>query len=101
MRQQSYNSLFNVNIVLDKIEGASLDAGYKTEVKAEMMFLRALYYFAMVQTWGDIPLVTKPVTAKESYNVLRSPARIINRIGWLNIIIFIDLAVRRRNDSKS
>ena len=75
--QQSYNSLFNVNIVLDKIEGASLDAGYKTEVKAEMMFLRALYYFAMVQTWGDIPLVTKPVTAKESYNVLRSPASAI------------------------
>jgi starch-binding outer membrane protein, SusD/RagB family len=74
MWQQDYNSLYNINIVLDKIEGTSLDAAYKEEVKAEMMFLRALYYFTMVQTWGDIPLVTKAVTASESYSILRSPA---------------------------
>ncbi|RYE45465.1 MAG: RagB/SusD family nutrient uptake outer membrane protein, partial [Sphingobacteriales bacterium] len=33
-----------------------------------------LYYFNMVQMWGDIPLVTKPLSAAESYQVLRSPA---------------------------
>jgi hypothetical protein len=82
MWQQDYNSLFNINIVLDKIEGTSLDAAYKSEVKAEMMFLRALYYFIMVQTWGDIPLVTKPITDFTlSYNTLRSPvADVYNQI---------------------
>jgi hypothetical protein len=71
----SYICLYNVNIVLDKLEGTSLDAAYKEEVKAEMMFLRALYYFSMVQIWGDIPLVTKPITDFDlSYNTLRSPA---------------------------
>jgi starch-binding outer membrane protein, SusD/RagB family len=72
--QQYYSSLFNVNILIDKIDAADVTPEYKTQVKAEMMFIRALYYFNMVQMWGDIPLITKPVTAKESYGVLRSPA---------------------------
>lgn len=71
--QESYKSIFSVNIVLDKIEGAELEASYKDRVKAEMKFLRGLYYFNMVQMWGEIPLVTKPVTASESYSILRSP----------------------------
>lgn len=71
--QESYRALYNVNIVLDKIEGASLDNAYKEFVKAQMMFLRGLYYFNMVQMWGDIPLVTKALSAAESYDVVRSP----------------------------
>lgn len=71
--QQSYRSLFNINIVLDKIEVADLDAGYKDQVKAEMRFLRGMYYFYMVQMWGDLPLVTRSITAEESYGILRSP----------------------------
>ena len=71
--QENYKSLFSVNIVLDKIETASLDEAYKDQVKAQMRFLRGLYYFNMVQLWGDIPLVTKPLSAEESYKVLRSP----------------------------
>ncbi len=71
--QQCYRSLFNVNIVLDKIEGADLDEAYKDGVRAEMRFLRGMYYFYMVQMWGDLPLVTKAVTAEESYNILRAP----------------------------
>jgi hypothetical protein len=40
---------------------------------AEMMFLRGLYYFDMVQLWGDLPIVTKPLSVEESYKTLRSP----------------------------
>lgn len=72
--QQYYNGLYNINIVLDKIENADVDADFKTDVKAQMSFLRALYYFDMVRMWGDLPLVTKPITAQESYDILRSPA---------------------------
>ncbi|GAB4024622.1 RagB/SusD family nutrient uptake outer membrane protein [Spirosoma gilvum] len=71
--QDYYKALFNANIVLNKIEGASLDATYKDGVKAQMLFLRALYYFDMVQTWGDLPIVTAPLTGEESYAVVRSP----------------------------
>jgi starch-binding outer membrane protein, SusD/RagB family len=71
--QDFYKSLFNINIVLSKIEGASVDQAYKDQVKAEMMFLRGLYYFDMVRIWGDLPIVLTPISGEESYGVLRSP----------------------------
>jgi hypothetical protein len=72
--QDFYKSLYNINIILSKIETADLDAAYKSQVQGEMLFLRSLYYFNMVRIWGDVPLVTAPVTAAESYNILRAPS---------------------------
>lgn len=72
--QDFYKSIYNINIILEKIETAELDQAYKSQMQGEMLFLRSLYYFQMVQIWGDVPLVTKPVTAAEAYNILRSPA---------------------------
>jgi hypothetical protein len=72
--QDFYKSLYNINVTLDKIETADLDAIYKAQTQGEMLFLRSLYYFDMVQLWGDVPLVTKPVTAAEAYNILRTPS---------------------------
>lgn len=69
----SYISVYNVNIVLDKIQGASLDDAYVTQVTAEMRFLRGLYYFYMVQAWGDVPLVTKPISSAEAFIAGRTP----------------------------
>jgi len=71
--QEYYKALYNINIVLAKIDQADLNAAYKEQVKAEMMFLRGLYYFNMVRIWGDIPLVLTPLSGEESYAVLRSP----------------------------
>ena len=71
--QDYYRAVFSTNIVLDKIETASLSETYKNDVRAQMRFLRALFYFNMVQTWGDIPLVTKPLSGDEAYAVPRSP----------------------------
>lgn len=68
-----YTSLYQVNIVLDKIESASLEDSYKKQVVAEMKFLRALYYFNLVQLYGDLPLVTKPIVGEEAYAMKRSP----------------------------
>src|SRR5690606_25448242 len=71
--QETYKALYSVNIVLDKIQQADLDTAYKTGVTAEMRFLRCLYYFDMVQLWGELPIVTKPLTVAESYQTLRAP----------------------------
>jgi hypothetical protein len=71
--QETYKALYSVNVVIDKIKGAELDEAYKTGVTAEMMFLRGLYYFDMVQLWGELPIVTKPLSVEESYSTLRSP----------------------------
>ncbi len=70
--QTYYSALYNVNIVIQKLEGATLDEDYKKSIRAQMQFLRGLYYFNMVQTWGDIPLVLTPITAAESYTYART-----------------------------
>ena len=76
-----YTSLYSVNIVLDKIESADLDNSYKTQVKAELSFLRALYYFNMVQIWGDVPLITKPISSTDAFVINRTPkADVYNQV---------------------
>lgn len=70
--QDFYKALFNINITLAKIDEAALNATFSDGVRAEMRFLRALYYFNMVRIWGELPIVTKPLTGAESYAVLRS-----------------------------
>jgi len=76
--QDFYKSLYNINIILSKLETATVDADYKSKLQGEMLFLRSLYYYNMVQLWGDIPLVIKPLSAAESFEVLRSPAASVN-----------------------
>ncbi|MEO6732290.1 MAG: RagB/SusD family nutrient uptake outer membrane protein [Ferruginibacter sp.] len=68
-----YTSLYQVNIVIDKIGGAALDEAYKKQVVGEMRFLRALYYFNLVQLYGDVPFVTAPIVGEEAYAMKRSP----------------------------
>ncbi|MEO6230544.1 MAG: RagB/SusD family nutrient uptake outer membrane protein [Ferruginibacter sp.] len=76
-----YTSLYQVNIVLDKIGAAALDDSYKKQVIAEMKFLRALYYFNLVQLFGDVPLVTGPIVGEEAYAMKRAPkAEVYNLI---------------------
>ena len=76
--QNFYKSLYNVNLVLDKLEGADLDAAYKTKLRGEMLFLRSLYYYNMVQIWGEVPLVTRTLTAAEAQALPRTPVAEIN-----------------------
>ena len=68
-----YTSMYQINIVLDKIVPAALDDTYKKQVMGEMKFLRALYYFNLVQLYGDVPLVTAPIVGEEAYAMKRSP----------------------------
>jgi hypothetical protein len=70
---EGWTSMYNVNIVIEKIKDADLDAAYITQVSAEMRFLRALYYYGMVQLWGDLPLITAPIPAAEAFAINRSP----------------------------
>ena len=71
--EDHFKSLYQINIVIDKIAAASLDDSYKKQVVGEMKFLRALYYFNLVQLFGDVPLVTKPIVGEEAYAMKRSP----------------------------
>lgn len=55
-----YNTVSRANIVLENIDRVPFaDANQKQRYIAEAKFLRAVMYFHLVRTWGDVPLVTK------------------------------------------
>jgi hypothetical protein len=58
-----YQTITRCNVLLanvDKVKFASDST--KTQYVAEAKFLRALIYFHLVRKWGDVPMVTVPLT---------------------------------------
>src|SRR5690606_26086662 len=57
------------NTAIDRAPGASMNEATKTMRISEIKFLRALYYFYLVQQFGDVPLplneITEVVTTTE------------------------------------
>jgi hypothetical protein len=51
------NFVINNKEAIDLIPGEQLSAAMKTKFEGEAKFLRALYYFMLVDRFGDIPLV--------------------------------------------
>lgn len=72
--QQYYSALYDLNNIIVKLQDKSFSDAYKNGVIAQMKFLRSLYYFGMVQMWGDLQIVTTPISPSDAYAVLRSPA---------------------------
>ena len=70
--QNYYRMIFRANTLLVKIEAA--DAAVVTNKNryiGEAKFLRALAYFDLVRIFGDVPLVTVPITPEEAYKTGR------------------------------
>lgn len=53
-----YKGINSCNAALDRIENAPLDEATKKAREGEARFLRAFYYWHLVETFGDIPLRT-------------------------------------------
>jgi len=73
-----YSLIFRVNMVLTQIENADpAVVTNKTRHIAEAKFLRALAYFDLVRIFGDVPLVTKPLTAPEALLTPREKVAVV------------------------
>jgi starch-binding outer membrane protein, SusD/RagB family len=69
-----YNIINRANTVITKIETADPSVvKSKDRHTGEAKFLRALAYFDMVRIYGDLPLVTTPLTIEEAYTYGRTP----------------------------
>lgn len=55
-----YRGIFRTNQVLAYVPAISMDETLKQRYLAEAKFFRALYYFNLVNLWGQVPLVTTP-----------------------------------------
>ncbi len=55
-----YNGVIRCNDVIYNISRMQLDSATRNSFLAEASFLRAYYYFTLVQLWGDVRLSTDP-----------------------------------------
>ncbi|MDR0573342.1 MAG: RagB/SusD family nutrient uptake outer membrane protein [Tannerella sp.] len=56
--ENHYKGIGNANIAIGKITGSNMSETKKDQSLAEMLFIRSLLYFDLVQQFGKIPLVT-------------------------------------------
>lgn len=68
----SYSTIQRCNWFLENIDPTPMGDDLKSRFKAEARFLRAYQYFTMSQLYGDVPLVTKSVSAAEANVVTRT-----------------------------
>lgn len=72
--QNYYRAIFRINTILVKIAPLTESVVPKKErYIAEAKFLRALAYFDLVRIFGDVPMVTAPLSVDEGYKTLREP----------------------------
>lgn len=72
--RQLYNGIEQVNMLLANIDKAQMDATRRDAIKGEAKFLRAYFYFVLVQFWGDVPFKTTATASASDIFYPRTPA---------------------------
>lgn len=67
-----YRGVSSCNFFLDNIDKVAIPDATKTTYKAEVLFLRAFFYFTLVDFYGGVPLYTKSPTTIEEAKVKQS-----------------------------
>jgi hypothetical protein len=70
-----YMGISRANLLLDNIDRAAMDSVKQRRARGEAKFLRAYFYFVLVQNWGGVPLVTKAVHSVNQVNIARTPEK--------------------------
>jgi hypothetical protein len=70
----NYVGIFRANVMLDQLgkNGSALAADVRSRMEGEAKFLRAFYYFNLVQNFGRVPLVDKPLSPQEVNAITRT-----------------------------
>jgi hypothetical protein len=64
-----YKAIARANLLLANVDNnPALSSAIRGKVKGEALFLRSYYYFLLVQNWGPVPLLLKPVSATQTDN---------------------------------
>jgi tetratricopeptide (TPR) repeat protein len=73
----AYKGIFRANTFLEKVPPVKMDEALKKQYLAEAKFLRALYYWNLVITFGDVPFFTKVLTQPEYADLARTDQAVI------------------------
>lgn len=71
----NYKLINNANLVLSKIDAVSFDQSKKDALKGELLFLRAVAYFDLVRSFGEIPIHLQPTESIENASLPQSPVK--------------------------
>ena len=63
--EHNYRTIFAANQVIANVPGIDMDVEERDRFVAEAKFIRALSYFNLVTLFGNVPLITAPLTASD------------------------------------
>lgn len=61
--QSSYLGISRANVVLEKVPAIEMDSSTRERIMGEARFLRGLFYFNLVRLFGEVSLITAPVSS--------------------------------------
>lgn len=71
--QHYYEGITRANNVIYYVPNIDMDEEIRERIVGEGKFLRAYYYFNLVNIFGEIPLKTKPALTSEDLHIAKSP----------------------------
>jgi starch-binding outer membrane protein, SusD/RagB family len=75
---QCYFGVLRANLVIERVPLVPvMNETIRKRSIGEGHFLRALYYYHLVRTFGDVPLYTNVITAEEATTITRSPRQLV------------------------
>ena len=72
--KENYAAIRKANIVLSKVDLIpNYDGEKKNRVLGQAYFFRALQYFNLIRSYGDVPYVDKPLSLSDQEGIVRTP----------------------------
>ncbi|MDH6253546.1 hypothetical protein M2347_003273 [Chryseobacterium sp. H1D6B] len=98
-----YQGIARANLLLDRIPNANMNDQTRKRFIAEAKVLRSLYYFELLRTFRNIPLILKPILADDDfYNIPQAnPADVYAQIESDIVAAVNDLPVSIAADNKA
>ncbi|HQK71660.1 MAG TPA: RagB/SusD family nutrient uptake outer membrane protein [Bacteroidales bacterium] len=86
-----YGIIYRANYFLETIEKMQLSDDIKDTYIGEAHFLRGLAYSLLVESYGGVPLILKPISTQEAKTIKRSTAEET----WAQVISDYDIAISK------
>lgn len=73
-----YGAMVNINTTLARLQEATFDENAVREFEGQLKFMRAYYYFHLVQYFGDVIMITEPLASPdEAWEFERQPVETV------------------------
>ena len=68
-----YEGISRANVVLQNVDNCDMTDELKTQYKAEARFMRALYYFTLLDLWGGVPIYDETTVVSQDFMNMLKP----------------------------